>query len=119
MIKKYVGGEFRPSSEHVKKDKTPFSPIYYYQYIQTNIDLGRDAVERFNKEERDVSALAVGLSDEAFLVIKEELSSLRKKMILLSEKENQKPWNYKQSDTRRVYQGVFQLFPITKKKKGK
>lgn len=70
-------------------------------------------MERISKDERDISAVAVTLSQDAFNAIREEIKALRQKMIQISEAENKKFWNGIQGDTRRVYQGVFELFPVS------
>jgi len=119
MIKKLASGEYRPVVEHVKKqrgqEKSTFSPVHYYQYVRSQMELGLDALENFPKEERDISAVTVTLSEEGFAEIKEEIKALRQKMIQLSENENKKFWKAVQGDSRRVFQGVFELFPASGK----
>jgi uncharacterized protein (TIGR02147 family) len=112
FIKRLASGEFRPCAEHVKKQNN-FSPVHYYQYMKTQMELGMGAMERLPKEERDISALSVTLSHDSFQIICEEIKALRQKMIQISETENKKFWNGIQGDTRRVFQGVFELFPVT------
>jgi uncharacterized protein (TIGR02147 family) len=118
MIKKYAGGEFRPSVEHVQK-QGQFATLHYLSYIQTNMQLGMGAIERIPKDERDISALTLTMSQEAFLEIKDDIKALRQKMIQLSENENKKFWkSVPGGDSRRVYQAVFELFPVTKAMEG-
>lgn len=112
FIKRFASGEYRPASEHVKK-QSAFSPVHYYQYLKAQMELGIGAMERIPREERDISAVAVTLSSDSFQAIREEIKALRQKMIQISESENKKFWNGIQGDTRRVYQGVFELFPVT------
>ena len=114
FIRKYAGGEYRPCVEYVKKQKT-FSHIHYFQFLKANMQLGIDALESIPGEERDVSAVTLTLSEESFHAIAEELKSLRRKMIALSEADNKKFWQGVPADTRRVYEGIFQLFPVTVK----
>ncbi len=112
FIKRLASGEYRPATEHVKK-QSAFSPVHYFQYVKSQMELGIDALERIPKQERDISAVAVSLSLDSFNVIKEDIKTLRQKMIQLSEAENKKFWNGIQGDSRRVYQGVFELFPVS------
>ena len=112
FIKRLASGEFRPAVEHVKK-QSAFSPVHYYQYLKSQMELGLGAMERTPKEERDISAVSVTLSLDSFQSIREEIKALRQKMIQISEAENKKFWNGIHGDTRRVYQGVFELFPVS------
>ena len=113
MIKRYASGEMRPSVEHVKK-LPHFGPDYYYRYIRSQMELGIDAVERISKEERDVSALTLVLSEEGFLTFRQELKELRTRMIQLSESENKQFWPGIDGDSRRVYQAILQVFPVSR-----
>jgi len=116
MIKRFASGEMRPSVEHVKK-LAHFGPEHYYRYIRAQLELGLDAVERIPKDERDVSALTLVLSEEGFRTFRQELKELRGRMIKLSEEENKKFWNGVEGDSRRVYQAMLQLFPVTTTRK--
>lgn len=113
MIKKYANGEYRPTVEHVKKNSV-FSALHYYKYVRSQMELGLSALDHFPKEERDVSAITLTLSEESFRSIQDEIKALRQKMIQLSESDNKKFWDAVKKDSRRVYQGVFELFPATK-----
>lgn len=112
FIRKFAGDIWRPAVEHVKK-KSHFSAIHYYQYMKSHMQLGMEALEKTPKEERDVSAVTLTLSLEGFHTIKEDIKALRQKMIQLSEAENRKFWDGVPGDDRRVYQAVFQLFPVS------
>lgn len=112
MIKRYASGEMRPAVEHVKK-LSHFGPEHYYRYIHAQIEMGIDAVERIPKEERDISALTLTLSEEGFLAFRQELKELRTRMVQLSETENKKFWPGVHGDSRRVYQSILQLFPVS------
>ena len=77
------------------------------------MELGLDAVERIPKEERDVSALTLVLSEDGFRTFREELKELRARMVQLSESENRKFWTGVSGDSRRVYQSLLQVFPVS------
>jgi uncharacterized protein (TIGR02147 family) len=112
FVRKFAGDEWRPTVEHVKK-RGHFDAIHYYQYMKATMALGIDALEDIPKEERDVSAVAVTLSLESFAQMRAEIKALRQRMIALSEAENRKFWNGVRGDDRRVFQGIFQLFPVS------
>jgi len=113
MVKRYASGELRPSVEHVKKQSQFSAPVHYYRYIKAQIELGMGAMESIPKEERDVSAVTLTLSEEGFAALREELKELRRRMIRLSEEENRKFWQGVDGDSRRVFQAVLQLFPVS------
>ncbi|MCB9497197.1 MAG: TIGR02147 family protein [Fibrobacteria bacterium] len=112
MVKRFASGELRPSVEHVKK-LPHFGPEHYYRYIRSQMELGIDAVERIPKDERDVSALTLVLSEEGFRIFRQELKELRSRMVQISESENKKFWTGVTGDSRRVYQSVLQVFPVS------
>jgi uncharacterized protein (TIGR02147 family) len=66
--------------------------------------LALPALRKFNKEQRDFSAITLSLSPEGLRKAGEEISALRWKLLLLSEKEQNK---------NRVYQCLFQVFPVS------
>ena len=68
---------------------------------------------RIPKEERDVSALTLVLSEEGFRTFRQELKELRARMVQLSEAENKKFWTGVAGDSRRVYQSLLQVFPVS------
>ncbi len=113
MVKRYASGELRPSVEHVKKQSQFSAPVHYYRYIKAQIELGMGAMELIPKEERDISAVTLTLSEEGFATLREELKELRRRMVKLSEDENRKFWQGVDGDSRRVYQSVLQLFPVS------
>lgn len=113
MVKRYASGELRPSVEHVKKQSQFSAPVHYYRYLKAQMELGMGAMESTPKEERDISAVTVTLSEEGFSKLREELKELRQRMIQLSEAENRKFWKGVDGDSRRVFQAVLQLFPVT------
>jgi uncharacterized protein (TIGR02147 family) len=119
MVKRYASGELRPSVEHVKKQSQFSTPIHYYRYIKAQIELGMGTMESIPKEERDISAVTLTLSEEGFSTLKDELKELRKRMVRLSEAENRKFWQGVKGDSRRVYQVVLQLFPVSRPRDAK
>ncbi len=113
MVKRYASGELRPAVEHVRKQSQFSAPIHYYRYLKAQMELGMGAMESTPKEERDISAVTLTLSGEGFAQMREELKELRRKMVKLSEEENKKFWQGVAGDSRRVYQVVLELFPVS------
>ena len=73
--------------------------------MRANLKMSLSALERFEKDQRDISAVTMCLSEEGLRKASEEISQLRKKLLSLSE-----------SDTNRnkVFQCNIQLYPLTK-----
>lgn len=66
--------------------------------------LAPDALARFKKEERDFSALTLSLSPEGMRKAGNEVAQLRKRLLLIAEKDR---------GQNRVFQCLFQIFPVT------
>jgi uncharacterized protein (TIGR02147 family) len=73
--------------------------------MKAYIELSLSALKKFDKKERDVSALTLPLSKEGLQKESEEIAALRKRLLALSEKD-------KAND--RIYQCLFQVFPISR-----
>jgi uncharacterized protein (TIGR02147 family) len=72
-------------------------------------DLGRDALDRFKKEERDISNCTVTVSPETFKIIVKKIRELRTQIIALGCAEQ---------SADRALQVNIQVFPIYKKDQG-
>lgn len=70
--------------------------------------LARDAYDRSSSEERDISALTLGVGEKEFKMIKSKIQAFRKEIIEIAR-------NAEEPD--RVYQLNFQLFPASRKKR--
>jgi uncharacterized protein (TIGR02147 family) len=103
FIKKDAQGCLRPTTAILKKDPT-FKSIYLGNFLKSNISLAVEALDRFDKEERDISALTLTLSDDDLQTAKAEIKLLRKKLLQMSEKSEKR---------NRVYQCNFQIFPVS------
>ncbi|MFW5959855.1 MAG: TIGR02147 family protein [Chitinivibrionales bacterium] len=66
--------------------------------------LGTRAIERFHREERDISSLTVGASHETYKSIKEEIQSFKERIISLVSDDQ---------ESNRVYSLNIQLFPLS------
>jgi uncharacterized protein (TIGR02147 family) len=72
-------------------------------------DMGKNSIVIVPKQERDISNLTFCASERAMKQIAHEIAQLREKIFQISEND---------IDADRVYQGNFQIFPISQKRKG-
>jgi uncharacterized protein (TIGR02147 family) len=89
-------------------DKWKNTDIHTFQ-INMN-ELGKKAMDNFNRHERDISTITLSLSQKGFKKIAELLKKTRKQIIEIANSD-------KKVD--RAYQANFQLFPLSKEYKGK
>lgn len=105
LIKKTSNGFYKPIDPVIKKDNN-FKSIYWYLYMKSNINLSLEALSRFPKrEERNISAVTMMLSEEGLQKASECIDGLRKELLKISEEDRKKD---------KVYQCNIQLFPLTK-----
>lgn len=83
---------------------TSTQPLRSHKLQQAYMRLAGPALQKFNKEQRNFSALTLSLSPEGLKKAGEEIATLRWKLLTLSEKER---------DKNRVYQCLFQVFPVS------
>ena len=69
------------------------------------VDLGKEAYDRFPTNVLDMSSLTLSVSETTFKEMKEEITALRRKLLLKAEQEQSPD---------RVYQLNYQFFPLTK-----
>ncbi len=105
FVCKDAQGVWRPLAATLKKD-TAFKSLYAANFLKSSMDLGMQALDRFPKEERHVSAMILSFSAPGFQEALAEIEILRKKLVTLME-----------ADTRpeKVYQLGLQFFPVTRK----
>ncbi len=105
LIKINSKGYYKPNDPVILKDPN-FKTVHWANLMKAKSNLGTEAIEQFDKNERDISEVYVPLSHGGFEEIREEIKTLRKKILALSEKD-------KNRNT--VYQCNIQLFPLTKR----
>jgi uncharacterized protein (TIGR02147 family) len=96
-------GFLKPNDAILRKE-SGFSPIHWVNFQKAALELSMNAIDFFNKEERDISAVLVALSEQSFAIAKEEIARLRKKLLELSEADKHRTT---------VYQCNIQIFPTT------
>jgi uncharacterized protein (TIGR02147 family) len=103
FIAKDAQGRFRVATPLVKKDKSLPSP-HLHRYLSGLMDLAKEALDRFSKQERDISCITLALSAEGLADACEEMKSLRRRLLERSAKDKK---------ANRVYQLNLQLFPLS------
>lgn len=114
MIEKHVGGKQMPTAVHVKK-QSDFDRMHYFTHMRASIQHGMWALDNIPKDERDISTMMGALSDSSFKEICDDIAALRRKIATLSEKECRERRVTHKTDPMRVYQFVFQGYPMTRK----
>ena len=71
-------------------------------------DRAKEAIDRYPRDKRDISALSFTLSGEGFAVIEERLKSFRREVLEIVREDK----SHKKQD--RVYHMNFHLFPLTR-----
>jgi uncharacterized protein (TIGR02147 family) len=78
---------------------------HWSRILESYLKLAVPALKTFDKDERDFSGLTIALSPESLREAGEEIAALRRRLLALSEKDAGK---------NRVYQCLFQIFPVSK-----
>jgi len=97
-------GRLVPTQVVLKKDPQ-FQTLHWANFQRANLELALSALERFHKEARDISSLALVLTPAAFEKAREEVRTLRKKLLALAT-QSVGPGST-------VYQCNFQIFPVS------
>jgi uncharacterized protein (TIGR02147 family) len=109
LIKRNANGRFVQTDKSITTgDQVRSLAVAAFQ--KENLRLAAEAIDRFNREHRDISTLTAGISAAGFQRICEEVAAFRKHLAGLIEKDE---------PADRVYQINFQIFPLsTLPKKG-
>jgi uncharacterized protein (TIGR02147 family) len=103
MVEPNAIGGYKSKDAVLKKDSS-FPSVVMANFLKNNMELAIEALDRYSKEERDVSALTVSLSDSAFAQVKDDIRALRKKILAMTEVD---------VAPNKVYQCNFQFFPLS------
>lgn len=109
LIKKNKEGKFVQCDNVISTGKE-VSAVAVSKFQRENLQLALESIDRFSKDECDISTLTASISEKCEAQIKEEIALFRKKLIKIIEKDN---------PVDRVCQINFQLFPLSKVQKGK
>jgi uncharacterized protein (TIGR02147 family) len=107
LIERNDKGFYKPCDSTLEKDAST-NTVLWATYMSENISLSMEAIYRFKKEERDISALTLLFSKKGFEIAREKIKELRKTLLKLSEMD---------TDRTIVYQTNLQLFPLSKSEK--
>lgn len=107
MISKNDNGFFRPNKAHLTTGDQ-WSSIAIKDFQKKMISLAEDAIERFPKEERDISSVTVSTSKACLELISERLTQARREIMELIAAEE---------EVDGVYQINLQVFPLTQRDK--
>lgn len=103
LIRKEAGGVFKPTSANIIKDPR-FKAMHLANFLKTFMELGMQALDRFEKESRDVSTVTMSLSRASFDQVRDEIKASRQRIVAIAEKEKAPS---------AVYQLNVQFFPTT------
>jgi uncharacterized protein (TIGR02147 family) len=108
LVKKNDLGYFLPSDAVI--DSGPaIGSLAVTNYAGNMIDLGKQALDRIPQEERVFSWATLGISEEGYETVLQELREFRRRVYAIAEADK----------AQRVYQFNFQVFPVSKKNKPK
>jgi uncharacterized protein (TIGR02147 family) len=107
LIEKDADGAYKSLGTNLTTGKE-WRSLAIAQYQQEMIKLAGESLERFKKEERDISTLTVSIPESAIPEIRELTGEFRESLKKLV---NSYP------DPDRVYQLNIQMFPLTAKRK--
>lgn len=84
-----------------------FSNYGVVQFHKKMLTLASESLDKFNSQDREVSSVTIGLSEETFKKIKKMIEDFRSQLIIAAQEDANKE---------RIYQINFQLFPLSKNK---
>ncbi len=109
LLAKDTEGRLRPTKDRISTGDEVAS-LAITRYHQKMIDLAKESLTSVNSQLRDISSISIAIPEALLPELKKEISALRKKLLTLSEQE-QNPDS--------VYQVNFQLFPLSRYKGAK
>jgi uncharacterized protein (TIGR02147 family) len=74
-------------------------------FLVSTIDLAKQAIDRYPREQRSMSAVSFSISEEGYKAIDERLKTFRREILEIAKAD-------KNSD--RIYHVNFQIFPLSK-----
>ena len=103
FIKKNAQGKYQPTDSILKKDSS-FRSLFVANLLRTNMEMGMVALEKFHKDQRNISGITLSLSESGFEKAQAIIDSMRKKLTSLTDED---PFPEK------VFQFNVQFFPVT------
>lgn len=109
LIKRDENGKYMQCDKVITTGKD-ISAVAISSFQRDNLRLALGSIDRFSKDECDISTLTASVSEKGEAQIKEEVVLFRKKLIKIIEDDN---------PVDRVCQINFQIFPLSQVQKGK
>jgi uncharacterized protein (TIGR02147 family) len=103
MIKKGTGKDYRLTSKHVTTGLDTDS-VVVNNFVVNTLEIAKDALYKFPRDKRRLSALTVSVSGEGYKQIQNRIDEFRKELVAMVENDR---------GIDRVYQVNFQIFPLT------
>ena len=110
ILRRNEQGKLEPADEVISSEYEMKSFVLRNFHAEM-IDLARDALERFEPHEREISSFTFGLSQKCYERLKERIRTFKQELINMVIGDT--------SDSEIVCQCNFQLFPLVEKEPGK
>ena len=98
-----AGKGLRSRDATLKKDPA-FPSEVLSRLLKTTMELAIAALDRFPKEQRNISALTLSLSDEGFETVQEEIRAMQQRIMAVMDRDDRPT---------KVYQCNIQVFPLS------
>jgi uncharacterized protein (TIGR02147 family) len=109
MIERDEEGRFRHSSRLVATDREMTS-LAVRNYHKKMIQIAQESIEEVEREEREISSLTIHVSPQGFNRIKQRIQDFKEELMQIVHQD---------TDVDTVYQVNFQLFPVSRKQRGR
>jgi uncharacterized protein (TIGR02147 family) len=104
LVKKEASGRYVRSDNQSITTGMEAQSFYINNYQHAVLDLAKEALDRFPRDERSLSTLTISLSPGGYNKIESEVHLFRRRMLIIAEEDARE---------NRVYQMNIQLFPMT------
>jgi uncharacterized protein (TIGR02147 family) len=104
FVKKNAKGYFQQVDEFITTGYDAQS-LAITNFLMSTIDLGRQAIDRYPRDKRSISALSFSVSEEGFKSIDERLKTFRREILEIAKADKNRD---------RIYHVNFQIFPLSK-----
>jgi uncharacterized protein (TIGR02147 family) len=104
MIKKDLNGLYK-KADPVITTEYEAQAVAINNFVISTADLAKEAIDRFPRNERNLSWMTLSVSQEGFETIQEELRAFRARALEIARQD---------AKANRVYQFNFQVFPMSK-----
>lgn len=109
LIQKNNEGQFVLTEKHVTTGLNSDSVIIN-NFVVNTLEIAKDALYRFPKDQRRLSSLTLGVSETGYLRLRDRIDEFRQELIQIVKEDH---------NIDRVYQVNFQIFPLTSQQKEK